>query len=238
MQLQINSQCPEGLSVWLCGWKPPSLGSLVSFLQSSLLPWVQRRPLQKAQATVSKERLIFSPRARSGEMYHNFGACSVSPSCRLHTGVRLMECYCPQPLQCQAIAFPTQSHWEHTGNTYQFHKQENRTQKERRVFSQIQVSSFLPFLPSLLTRNSAAFPLSSLQRLWDQWAGGAGEGKGTTWHPGSRGFAVPRDHWEPGLERPALHFESPAPEKHTHIQNHWLKLVLSLIFSAPSYFPS
>ena len=178
MQLQINSQCPEGLPVWLCGWKPPSLGSLVSFLKSSLLPWVQRGPLQKAQATVSKERLIFSPRAGSEEMYHNFGACSVGPSCRLHTGVRLMKCQCPQPLQCQAIAFPTQSHWEHTGNTYQLHKQNNRTQKERTAFSQIQVSSFLPFLPSLLTRDSAAFPLSSLQKLWDQWAGGAGEGKG------------------------------------------------------------
>lgn len=165
--------------MWLCGWKPPSVGSFVSFLQSSLLPWVERGPLHKAQAIVSKERLIFSPTARSGEMYHNFGACSVSPSCRLHTGVRLMKCCCPQPLQCQAIAFPTQSHWEHTGNTYQFYKQKNRTQKERRVFSQIQVSSFLPFLPLfLLTMHSAAFSLSSLQRLWDQWAGGARDRKG------------------------------------------------------------
>ena len=55
---------------------------------------------------------------------------------------------------------------------------------------------------------------------------------GTTWHPDSSGFAVPRHHWEPGLERPALRFESPAPEKHTHIQNHRLKLVL-IWFSLP-----
>ena len=223
--------------MWLCGWKPPSVGSFVSFLQSSLLPWVERGPLQKAQVIVSKERLIFSSRARSGEMYHNFGACPVSPSCRLHTGVRLMKCYCPQPLQCQAIAFPTQSHWEHTGNTYQFYKQENRTQKERRVFSQSQIRSVLPFLLSLLSRHWAAFSLSSLRGLWDQWAGGARDGRGNHLAPRFQRLCcaqTPLGTWT-WKACPTLWVTCPW-KAHTHSKSP-TETGSHLIFSAPSHFP-
>lgn len=137
----------------ICQWgmwfKPPSLG---------LWP----PSLGRKKANEGPKSLKGSLKRKTHFPQRNFGACSVSPSCRLHRRVRLMRPIThgtPVPSNCFSHPAPLRAHGQHTP----VFKQENRTQKERRVFSPIQVCSF-PSLCHLCPPGTGAqlqCPLSS-----------------------------------------------------------------------------
>lgn len=107
-----------------------------------------------------------------------------------------------------------------------------RTQRGRKTSLQIKLVLF-PFFT--ISANLGPSP----HLLFPQWASRARRrgGRETIEHPGSRGCAEPKDHWEPSLERLVLSSEPPPLESSLHAQNYWPKPVLNLIFSAPSHFP-